>query len=93
MQEIDCGTLYEVLGVFLPPRDRRVSAQVARQRALGFRHEGFEEMATGIGRLKNLPLLQPYRDDAAECCHRVFFEEQRGWDKYANSSSILLRVE
>ena len=34
MQEVDCGTLYEVeSGLFLPPRNQRVSAEVTRQRA------------------------------------------------------------
>ena len=60
MQEIDCGTLYEVGGRFLPPSDRRVRAEVARQRALGFRHLSFEEITEQIVRLNNPP-LRPYR--------------------------------
>jgi hypothetical protein len=31
-------------------------AEVDRQRALGFRYDGFEEMAGQTGRLKNPPL-------------------------------------
>jgi len=65
MQEIDCGTLYEVSGIFLPPRDRRVLEEVAKQRALGFRHEGFEEITARISRLRNPP-LPPYRERQAE---------------------------
>ena len=52
----NCGTLNEVAGVILPFRDRRVSAEVAKQRVLGFRYDGFEEMAARIDRLKNPPL-------------------------------------
>jgi hypothetical protein len=61
MQEIDCGTLYEVSGWFLPPQDSRVSEEVARQRALGFRYNGYEEKAARIGRLENSP-LRDYRE-------------------------------
>ncbi len=61
MQEIDCGTLYEISGIFLPPQDRRVRTEVTKQRALGFRHDGFEETTARIGRLKNPP-LRPYRE-------------------------------
>jgi hypothetical protein len=60
MQEIDSGTLYEVAGTFLPPSDKRVRSEVARQRALGFRHLGFEEITEQIVRLNNPP-LRPYR--------------------------------
>jgi len=48
------GTLYEVSGWFLPPQDRRVRAEVAKQRALGFRHEVFEEITARISRLSHL---------------------------------------
>ncbi len=41
-REVDCGTLYEVSGWFPPPQDRPVSEEVATQRALGFRRDGFE---------------------------------------------------
>jgi len=60
MQEIDCGTLYEVAGRFLPPSDKRVPAEVAKQRALGFRYDGFEEITEQIVRLNNPP-PRPYR--------------------------------
>ena len=76
MQEIDCGTLYEVSGVFLPPRDRRVLAEVAKQRALGFRHDGFEEMAARIGRLKNPPLRR-YRERSRPAAPPDIFEHLR----------------
>jgi hypothetical protein len=76
MQEIDCGTLYEVSGVFLPPQDRLVSAEVTKQRALGFRHHGFEEMAARIGRLRNPP-LQPYRERHPEPPADIFEHRRR----------------
>ena len=37
IQEVDCDTLYEISGLFLPPRNQRVSAEVARQRMEGKR--------------------------------------------------------
>jgi hypothetical protein len=63
MQEIDCGTLYEVSGWFLPPYDERVRTDVTKQRSLGFRHDGFEVQEARIGRLRN-PRSRPYRE-----CH------------------------
>ena len=72
----DCGTLYEVSGVFLPPRDRRVSAEVIRQRALGFRYDGFEKMARHIGRLKNPP-LESYRERCRRVAPPDIFDQHR----------------
>ena len=76
MQEVDCGTLYEVSGIFLPPEDERVRIEVTKQRAMGFRHDGFEEIMARIGRLKNPP-LRPYLERHAQPPPDIF-EQLRG---------------
>jgi len=76
MQEIDCGTLYEVSGIFLPPQDQRVRAEVAKQRVLGFCHDGIEEMVAIIGPLKNPP-LRPYRERHSQPPPDIFQQLRR----------------
>jgi hypothetical protein len=76
MQEIDCGTLYEVSGWFLPPQDRRVSEQVAEQRARGFRNDGFEEATARISRLRNPP-LGPHRERRRQAPPDIFEQLRR----------------
>jgi len=60
----------------LPPEERRVVADVTRHRALGFRDDGFEEMAARIDRLKNPP-LRPYRERSHGKPPPDIFDQQR----------------
>jgi hypothetical protein len=77
MQEIDRSTPYEVEpGLFQPPGYRRVLAEVAGERALGFRHDSFEEMAARIGRHRNPP-LRPYPERCRPEPPPDIFEQSR----------------
>jgi len=65
------------LGIFLQPEDERVRTEVAKQRALGFRYDGFEEITADIGRLKNPPLRQ-HRERHGQPPPDIFELHRRG---------------
>jgi hypothetical protein len=53
-----------------------VTAEVTKQRALGFRHEGFGEITARIGRLKNAS-LRLYRERHLEPQPDIFEQHRR----------------